>query len=164
MKNNRLVLILSISTAILAILGSLLWWWGVFYSDGLYGISFIDVFIWLFDNKWFVLLDPTSEPAFLIYYVFALVFLAGGIITIINGFKPKKFIIIISVVLVSSAVVLMTLFTLGFLIMTEMGIEYFFFYLGSDYIIGLGPGFYLGIAALILDFFNLHSTLNLVKS
>ena len=163
MELKKTILILSMSSGILAIISSFLWWWGIYYNGIWNGLSMIDAIIWAFNNNWYVTLDPFIEPLCYIYYIAALILLSGGIITILNGFKPKKLIVLLSIIIISIGIALLIAFVIGYFIVSNINFIYFFLYVYNNEFIGLGPGFYCGIASLILCVFNLRSTLKLLK-
>ena len=71
MESENLVKNLGIIAGICAISSAFLWWWWGIGPSLVYGFSLIDSILYLFDNSWPVLLNPSSNMLLIIYYPIA---------------------------------------------------------------------------------------------
>jgi len=132
---EKSVSFLGIITGALAIAAPLFYWWGVIAINYLYGFSLIDPMMYL-----------ALQPEQLIFLLIAfLVLLVGGILTLITAIKANKSLKIVGLILILAGFSLSFIATL--VIVLDWGAP--LFQIVSDGFVGLGPGFFLGVAAVV---------------
>ncbi|NHI94675.1 MAG: hypothetical protein EAX96_19445 [Candidatus Lokiarchaeota archaeon] len=150
MDAEKAAKILGITGGAFAIIAAFLWWWWVISPTALYGMSSIDVFIWMTNNSWPVLLDPFNDIRYLIYYICMLVLIVGGIVFIIASAKVNKKAGVTGLIIIVIGSILAITYMVVHFIIANFSFERFFFYIIGDAFVGLGPGFYLAITSIIL--------------
>ena len=151
MDAEKAAKLFAILSGIFALISALVWWWWVFSPTIIYGISSIDGIIWLINQSWPVLVNPLNNQLYIIYYVSNLILIIGAIIILIGGLKINNKIEITGLIIIIIAVIFNIIFIYEYFVITNHSFLYFFFSLKDGAFIGLGPGFYLGIASIVLS-------------
>ena len=150
MDAEKAAKLFAILSGVFALIAAFVWWWWVIAPNIVYGISSIDGIIWLFTQNWPVVVNPLDNQLYIIYYVSNLILIVGAIIILIGGLKVNNKIAVTGLIIIIIAAIFNIIFLYEYFVITEFSFVYFFFNLIDGAFFGLGPGFYLGIASIIL--------------